>query len=63
MKFFLTSLLLGSLVLVSPAVVSAASEATQEDVEGQAMIKPASSASEPIFRHIRRTDRGYNQFF
>ena len=63
MKFFLTSLLLGSLVLVSPAVVSAASEATQEDVEGQAMIKPPSSRFGTIFRHIRRTDRGYNQFF
>ena len=46
MKFFLTSLLLGSLVLVSPAVVSAASEASQENMEGQAMIKPPSSASE-----------------
>lgn len=46
MKFFLTSLLLGGLVLVSPAVVSAASKASQENVEGQAMIKPPSSASE-----------------
>ena len=46
MKFFLTSLLLGSLVLVSPAVVSAASGATQEDVDGLALIEAPSSASE-----------------
>ena len=39
MKRFLTALLLGSLIFVSPAVVSAA-ETTYESEEGQAMIKP-----------------------
>ena len=42
MKRFLTALLLGSLIFVSPAVVSAA-ETTYESEEGQAMIKPPSS--------------------
>lgn len=43
MRKFLSALLLGSLILVSPAVVSAASETTYASEEGQAMIKPPSS--------------------
>ena len=43
MKRFLTTLLLGSLILFSPAVVSAASETTYASEEGQAMIQPPSS--------------------
>ena len=45
MKKFLTALLLGSLIFVSPAVVSASSETTYESEQGQAMIKAPSSAS------------------
>lgn len=46
MKKFLTALLLGSLIFVSPAVVSASSETTYESEEGQAMIKPPSSSEQ-----------------
>ena len=43
MTKFLTALLLGSLIIVSPTVVSASSENTYKSEEGQAMIKPPSS--------------------
>lgn len=46
MRKFLTALLLGSLVFVSPAVVSASSEISYASEEGQAMIKPPSESSE-----------------
>lgn len=46
MKKFLTALLLGSLIFVSPAVVSASSETTYKSEEGQAMIKPPSSSEQ-----------------
>ena len=46
MRKFLTALLLGSLVFVSPAVVSASSETSYASEEGQAMIKPPSESSE-----------------
>ena len=56
MKKFLTALLLGSLIFVSPAVVSASSETTYESEEGQAMIKPPSSSEQSSETEDETTD-------
>ena len=56
MKKFLTALLLGSLIFVSPAVVSASSETTYESEEGQAMIKPPSSSKQSSETEDETTD-------